>query len=187
MTPVLYTVRSRFTDPAREEEWNAWYLGHLEKLMAVPGFLAAQRFNSTHTVDDRPYLAMYQVASPDVFTSEAYLNIWGFDDWRPLIDNWTRDIYESSHGADLEFATPREGFLQAAFVSGDDDAVAAGLADLSARRPALHAALVAGLDRSCAAVAWERVADPGEAEALPEPPALSLAQAVYTPITECLT
>ena len=186
MSPVLYTVRSRFTDPEREEEWNAWYIRHLEKLMAVPGFIAAQRFSSKETVDERPYLAMYQVASPDVFTSEAYLSIWGFDDWRPLIDNWTRDIFEPSHGADLDFATPRDGFLRAAFVSGEDDAVAAGLAELSAQRPALRGAVVTGLDRSCTAVAWERVADRGDAEDLPEPAGVTLVQAVYAPITECL-
>lgn len=186
MSPVLYTVRSRFTDPAREDEWNAWYLDHLHKLMAVPGFLAAQRFHSSETVDERPYLAMYRVASPDVFTSEAYLSIWGFDEWRPLIDNWTRDTFEAGPGGRLDFATPPDGFLQAAFLSGDDEAVAAGLSRLSEQRPALGSATVAGLDRSCAAVAWERVADRGAAPALPEPPGVTIAEALYAPIAECL-
>jgi hypothetical protein len=180
---ILYTVRSRFTDPAREDAWNEWYAGHLEKLLRVPGFLAAQRFHSDETVDDRPYLAMYEVEAPEVFQSDAYVSIWGFDEWRPLIDNWTRDIFEPRHGDGLGFGTPRGSRLRAAFLSGDDRPVEGAMEAFASERPALHAAAVAGLDRSCAAIAWETPADDATG-ALPEAPEVEIAQALYEPLTE---
>ena len=185
MSAVLYTVRSRFTDPAREHEWNEWYAGHLERLLRVPGFRAAQRFHSYETADERPYLAMYEVAGAEVFHSDAYLSVWGFRDWRPLIDNWTRDIFELRHGPGIDFATGRDGSLRAAFLSGAEEAVDEALTDLSAERPALRGARVAGLDRSCEGIAWQPGAD--ATHRLPEPAGVAVAQARYTPITECLS
>ena len=184
---VLYTVRCRFTDPAREEAWNEWYLAHIGVLLSVPGFLAAQRFHSSATVDDRPYLAMYEVAGPEVFSSERYQAIWGFDEWRSLIDNWTRDLSTVRDSRDLDFATGSDGWLWAAFVSGEDAAVGAALDALSANRPFVHAATVTGLDRSCAAIAWKVLADardPGPAVTPAD--GVTIARAVYTPLTECL-
>jgi hypothetical protein len=184
---VLYVVRSRFIDPVREEEWNEWYAGHLDVLLGVPGFLAAQRFHSDSTVDDRPYLAMYEVAGPEVFTSEPYLAIWGFDEWRPLIDNWTRDIFES-RGRGLGFGTPRGEWLHAAFVSGPSAAVDEALAVLEAERPSLRSAAVCGLDRSCQAVAWEPAVGAADGPAgFDLPPVVQLAEAAYQPITDHLT
>jgi hypothetical protein len=184
--PVLYAVRCRFTDPARERAWNEWYAGHLAVLLGVPGFLAAQRFRSATTPDDRPYLALYEVAGPEVFTSDAYLAIWGFDEWRALIDNWTRDLFAPRDGGALDFATPPGGALRAAFVSGGDGPVDAALGRLASRRPAVRTALVAGLDVSCGGIAWDVL----EAGDDPGPPAalegVQVAEAVYAPITACL-
>ena len=122
-------------------------------LLSVPGFLAAQRFHCPATADDRPYLAMYEVAGTEVFTSEAYLAIWGFDEWRPLIDNWTRDISIARGAREIDFATGPDAWLWAAFVSGDDSHAEAALDALSTARPFVHGATVTGLDRSCAAIA----------------------------------
>lgn len=53
----------------REDEYNAWYNGqHLHDVLAVPGFVAAQRFK---VVDDNAqpahrYLAIYDIESDDV-------------------------------------------------------------------------------------------------------------------------
>jgi hypothetical protein len=184
---VLYTVRCRFTDPAREQAWNEWYAGHIGVLLSVPGFLAAQRFHGPTTVDDRPYLAMYEVAAPDVFTSEPYRAIWGFDEWRPLIDNWTRDLSVVRGRSDIDFATGRDAWLWAGFVSGAKSQVDAALDALSTARPFVHAATVTGLDRSCVAIAWKVLADardPGPVATSPD--GVEIAQAVYTPLTECL-
>lgn len=187
---VLYTVRSKFTDPAREHAWNEWYAGHLIVLLSVPGFLAAQRFHSSTTVDDRPYLAMYEVAGAEVFESEPYRAIWGFDEWRPLIDNWTRDLSDPDGASGLAFATPLGARLWAGFVSGPGDAVSAALARAREAWSGLVSATVSGLDRSCDAIAWEVLGEEGEPA--PDPTAgsdgaVGIAQALYTPITQCLT
>ena len=60
-----------FTNPVagREDEYNAWYDGrHLPDVLAVPGFVAAQRFK---VADDSAqaahrYLAIYDIESDDV-------------------------------------------------------------------------------------------------------------------------
>jgi hypothetical protein len=184
---VLYTVRCRFTRPSFEDAWNEWYVGHIRVLLSVPGFVSAQRFHCSSTVDDRPYLAMYEVAGPEVFTSDPYRAIWGFDEWRPLIDNWTRDISTARGPGAINFATPANARLWAGFVSGGDACVEAALDALSTNRPFVQTVTVTGLDRSCTAIAWEVLGDPGN----PGPAALAragiqIAQAVYTPLTECL-
>jgi hypothetical protein len=182
---VLYTVRCRFTDPAREDAWNEWYAGHIGVLLAVPGFLAAQRFHCANTVDDRPYLAMYEVAGPDVFTSEPYMAIWGFDKWRPLIDNWSRDV-STPRKAEVEFATDQDAWLWAAFLSGEASRVAATLRALARARPFVHAATVSGLDHSCEAIAWKVLGDPRDPGPVASGSGVEVVQAVYTPLTECL-
>jgi hypothetical protein len=179
---VLYTVRCRFNDREREADWNAWYAGHLDVLMGVPGFLAAQRFHSDSTVDDRPYLAMYEVASPEVFQSDAYLAIWGFDEWRPLIDNWTRDLFDPAGGRAL-FATPPGAQLRAGFLSGSADPVDGALAELASTRATVGTGRVTGLDRSCDAIAWETQEDGARAWPAP-PPSVQIAAALYDAITE---
>jgi hypothetical protein len=180
---VLYSVRCRFTDPSREAEWNAWYRGHLDVLLSVPGFRSAQRFHSAHAPDDRPYLALYEVASPEVFTSEAYLAIWGFDAWRPMIDNWTRDLSETMAGDGFDFATPTDRTLRAAFVTGDETQVREAFAGLDRAKRAL----VRGLDRSCSGIAWRVVAADSEEIAPLALPGLQVTESQYEPITEWLT
>jgi hypothetical protein len=184
---VLYAVRSRFIDPAREDEWNDWYAGHIDVLLGVPGFLSAQRFHSSETPDDRPYLALYEVASQDVFTSEPYLAIWGFDDWRPLIDNWTRDLFERREGEPFDFATPSGARLSASFVSGDDHAVQQTLAAMKANRCGVSTAAAVGLDGSCGGIAWAVLS--GGEQPVPEAvgPAVDVTRTIYNPFTEYLT
>lgn len=184
---VLYTVRSKFTVPAREEAWNEWYAGHLQVLLSVPGFLAAQRFHCATTADDRPYLAMYEVATAEVFESPPYRAIWGFHEWRPMIDNWARDLSDPD-GA-IAFGTPAGARLWAGFVSGPDDAADAAVARVRDGRSGLASATVSGLDRSCTKIAWAVLNDEGQPP--PDPAAgadsaVEIAHAVYTPITECL-
>jgi hypothetical protein len=184
---VLYTVRSKFTDPTREDAWNEWYAGHLRVLLSVPGFLAAQRFHSATTADDRPYLAMYEVAAPEVFESERYRAIWGFHEWRPLIDNWARDLSDPD-GA-IVFGTPVDARLWAGFVSGPGDAVSAAVATVRDARSGVASATVSGLDRSCTAIAWEVLGEEGEPppdSAMGGDSAVEIVHALYAPITECL-
>ena len=72
--------------PALEEEFNAWYdTEHIAERLAVPGFETALRYVC---IDGAPrYLAMYDLASPDVLNSPAYLKV-GFGNASP----WTRRV-----------------------------------------------------------------------------------------------
>jgi hypothetical protein len=171
-------------DPRRERAWNEWYGEHIDVLLSVPGFIAAQRFHSSCTPDQRPYLAMYEVAGAEVFTSESYLSIWGFDEWRALIDNWTRDIFQPVDGGTIDFATPPDSTQWAGFVSGEVPAVRRALSDVSSARASMHAAAVAGLDRSCEGVAWEVVAGPDEGAHSRSLQGVRTAEATYTPLIE---
>lgn len=75
---MIYTVELNFSDPAREAEWNAWYETYLVQLVALPGLSTAQRFRALAPgTQPWTYLALYSVASLDVFASEAYRRIGG--------------------------------------------------------------------------------------------------------------
>lgn len=72
--------------PTLEEEFNAWYdTEHIAERLAVPGFETALRYVC---IDGAPrYLAMYDMASPDVLNSPAYLKV-AFDNASP----WTKRV-----------------------------------------------------------------------------------------------
>jgi len=75
---VIYTVELNFSDPARAEEWHAWYEAYLAQLVLVPGLSTAQRFRAVAPgTPSWAYLALYSVASLDVFASDAYRRIGG--------------------------------------------------------------------------------------------------------------
>jgi hypothetical protein len=187
--PLLYAVRCRFIgEPRRERDWNEWYLGHLEVLMAVRGFLAGQRFRTAASPDDRPYLALYRVESQEVFNSRQYLGVWGFASWREQIDNWSRDLFAAGPGEDLAFATTvTGGRLRAAFLTAPADGGLDPLAALTERRANVHGATVCGLDRSCSAMVWHSGDEDRVGEPFPEPAGMEVVQALYEPITPCLT
>jgi hypothetical protein len=61
--------------PADEDAFNAWYdEEHVPLRLAVPGFLSARRYRAAEPEGPR-YLALYELASPDVLASEAYLRL----------------------------------------------------------------------------------------------------------------
>lgn len=71
-----------FSNPVdqREEEYNDWYSGHhLDEILAIDGFVLAQRFRlvdakMTRDTTDAPfrYLAMYEVDSIEVADSALF-------------------------------------------------------------------------------------------------------------------
>jgi hypothetical protein len=75
-------VASMDVDPEYEAEFNDWYnREHLPQLGAVPGVLAARRFQAAGQDVDRKYLALYHLTSPDVSRS---------DDWAKAANTpWT--------------------------------------------------------------------------------------------------
>ena len=77
--------QSGITDPARESDWDTWYVKHLAVMASVPGVGSAQRFK-TSTPTHSPSLAMYSVVSADVFKDPYYLSVRGMGEWLALID-----------------------------------------------------------------------------------------------------
>ena len=75
---MIYSVELNFSDPAREDQWNAWYETYLQQLVGLPGLDTAQRFEavSPDALHWR-FLALYSVRSLDVYDSEAYRKIGG--------------------------------------------------------------------------------------------------------------
>lgn len=73
--------------PAFEEEFNAWYdTEHVPERLAVPGIETALRYINLGGGAPR-YLAMYDLAAPEVMQSEAYLRV-AFDRSSP----WTKRV-----------------------------------------------------------------------------------------------
>jgi hypothetical protein len=60
--------------PAMEEEFNAWYdTEHLAERLAIPGFRSAKRWVMDAAPGQGKYLATYELDSPAVLNSPAYL------------------------------------------------------------------------------------------------------------------
>ena len=93
---MIYMVEMGFPHPERLAEWHDWYMNHIRVLLTVPGFRASQRFEAV--VDNpSPYLALHEVASAELFQSDAYRNRGGptsVGEWRPLQTNWHRNLLD---------------------------------------------------------------------------------------------
>ena len=91
-----------FADPALEPAWHEWYAGYLRKLVSVPGIDTAQRFKALDCTPSR-FLAMYSIASADVYTSEGYKNIGGGGSQSARFHHayrlWTRNLFEGASRA----------------------------------------------------------------------------------------
>jgi len=132
---MIFTSESGLIEPSRAVEWDDWYRGHLEAMVAVPGITSAQRLTA---VGDGapPSLAIYTVASPAVFDSEIYLSTRGMGPWQPLIDrrHYRRNLFD---GLDI-----------APEIAPDDNLL---VADRTSPEPAGQGLIwlrAAGLDRS---------------------------------------
>ena len=60
--------------PHLEEEFNAWYDDeHIAERLAIPGYRSARRWVANAPQGEGKYLATYELDSPAVLNSEAYL------------------------------------------------------------------------------------------------------------------
>jgi len=60
--------------PAMEEEFNAWFDDeHMGERLAIPGFRSARRWVKEGRPGEGKYLATYELDSPAVLQSDAYL------------------------------------------------------------------------------------------------------------------
>lgn len=92
---MLYMVEMDMPHADRLAAWNAWYEGHIEHLLAMPGFLSAQRFCAV-APDASPYLAIYEIERASVLTGRAYTSRAGpksASDWAPFMSNWRRNLF----------------------------------------------------------------------------------------------
>jgi len=92
---MIFMSQSGITDPARESDWDRWYVEHLNIMVSVPGIASAQRFK-TATPGHPPSLAMYSVTAPSVFEDPYYLSVRGMGEWLALIDRkyYWRNLFE---------------------------------------------------------------------------------------------
>jgi hypothetical protein len=97
---VIFISESGLLDLSRKADWDAWYMDHLRIMCTVEGISTAQRFE-TDTPGFPLSLAMYTVASADVFNDPYYLSIRGFGSWEPLIDSaqYRRNLFSGMDAA----------------------------------------------------------------------------------------
>jgi len=82
--------------PEHEDEFNAWYDSeHVPERLSVPGFESARRFVS---IEGFPrYLALYDLARPEVLDSPAYLEVGGANSspWTKRVTGRVRGYYRA--------------------------------------------------------------------------------------------
>jgi hypothetical protein len=163
---MIFTSESGLTDPSRLREWDDWYLGHLAAMAAVPGVSSAQRFRALGD-GVPPSLAMYTVAAPAVFESEAYRRTRGMGPFVAVVDErlHRRNLFD---GLDVAPQVAADDILLVA------DRAAAGATGLVWLR-------AIGLDRS---TAYRGVAVLRNLRAARDLAAQLGGAALYAPITE---
>ena len=106
---MIFMSQSGLTDPTREKEWDAWYVEHLRIMLTVPGIASAQRFK-TDSPGYSPSLALYTVASAEVFRDPYYPSVRGMGEWLPLVpkQHYHRNLFE---GLDTAPDVPEDSVL----------------------------------------------------------------------------
>ncbi len=94
---MMYVVEMEFRNAAREHDWHVWYICHTAKLVRnVPGFTGTQRFRCL-TPTRSPWIALHEVAGPEVFESAAYQANGGpasTGEWQTEHTNWDRNVFD---------------------------------------------------------------------------------------------
>jgi hypothetical protein len=144
----VYIVRCKFSAPAKEQAWNAWYSGpKMAQMLAQPHFRSCQRFHLS-AGSGCDYLALWTVDKPEALATPQYVSQWGFADWASLVTDWSRDLFDGSAQPDDAFEVAPQGTL--AVVSfegmGAEDANEARAA-VARAEPAMMWLPVIGLDR----------------------------------------
>ena len=134
---MIYMVEHTFSAPELEDDWHRWYAGNLRVLLGVPGIESAQRFRVPGTKPPR-YMAMYTVAGPEVFESEAYRSAGGGGAnsvrFRPAYQVWLRNVFD---GIDVAPDVPADASLVTVDAERAHDALP-GIALAWGRSVALH-------------------------------------------------
>ena len=106
---MIFMSQSGLIDSQRQAAWDQWYLAHLHVMLTVACIESAQRFELLRG-NSSPSLAIYTIASPEVFRDAYYLSIRGMGQWLPLI---ARAQYHRNLFAGLDSApeVPDTGLL----------------------------------------------------------------------------
>jgi hypothetical protein len=183
----VYIVRCNFTEPAKEQAWNAWYSGpKIAQMLAKPYFLTCQRFHRVAGAG-RNYLALWTLQSPAAFETAGYRSQWGFSEWAPCITDWSRDLFDGGEASEAAFAVPRDGALHVVSFDGasEHDANAAR-ADIAISQPDLMWLPVAGLDRHTPMIGLESRSELEAARFSNHDRAARMQEAIYRPICDVI-
>ena len=92
---MIYMVEMALLEPARRAEWDAWYVAHQHRLLAIPGFRASQRFEAIHAAAS-PFVALHEVDAPEIFAGPTYRARAGpgnTGEWQARMGNWHRNLF----------------------------------------------------------------------------------------------
>ena len=180
----VYIVRCNFTEPTKEQAWNAWYSGpKIAQMLAKPHFRTCQRFRRTSGIG-RDYLALWTLQSPDAFRTEQYTADWGFFEWAPHITDWSRDLFDGGGVAEAGFAVPSQSLLQVVSFDGMSlDEANAERAAVARAQPEMMWLPIIGLDRHTPMIGLLALRDP-VAAAPSATGRVRLQEALYRPICD---
>jgi hypothetical protein len=183
----VYIVRCNFTDPAKEQAWNAWYSGpKIEQMLAKPHFRTCQRFRLASGTG-RNYLALWTLQSPEAFETAGYRSQWGFSEWTPYITDWSRDLFDGGSTPEAAFAVARDGALHAvSFDGASADEANAGRAEVAIPQPDLMWLPIAGLDRHTPMIGLQPLPALASSRLSSHDRGKRIQDAVYRPISEVI-
>jgi hypothetical protein len=194
----VYIVRCNFTEPAKEQAWNAWYSGpKIEQMLAKPYFRTCQRFRLASGTG-RNYLALWTVQSPAAFETVEYTSDWGFSDWAPYITDWSRDLFDGGAASERALseqalseqalseqalAVAPTGLLHTVSFDGVDEADAQAARALVAKsEPDMMWLPVVGLDRHTPLIGLRPLSDPSAFRASDHGRTAGMQEALYRPL-----
>lgn len=181
----VYIVRCNFTDPAKEQAWNAWYSGpKIEQMLAKPYFRTCQRFRLMSGTG-RNYLALWTVQSPAAFKTAEYTSDWGFSEWAPYITDWSRDLFDGGAAPERAFAVAPAGSLRVVSFDGmgEADAQAARSLIVSSEPDTMWLPVV-GLDRHTSLIGLQPLADAASVRASSCGQTTRIQETLYRPLCD---
>ena len=181
----FYIVRCNFTEPEKEQAWNAWYSGpKIAQMLAKPYFRTGQRFRLAAGTG-RAYLALWTLQSPDAFKTPQYLAEWGFFEWAPYITDWSRDLFDAGLAAQAAFAVPPQGSLRVVSFDGNsEDEANAARAVIAKSEPELMWLPIAGLDRHTPMIGLQPLSDLALSRLSNIGRGSRIQEAIYRPISD---
>lgn len=180
----VYIVRCNFTEPAKEQVWNAWYSGpKIGQMLAKPYFRTCQRFRLASGTG-RNYLALWTVQSPAAFETVEYTSDWGFSNWAPCITDWSRDLFDGGAASERAFAVAPAGLLRTVSFDGMGEAEAQAERTLIAKSESHMMWLpVVGLDRHTPLIGLQPLPDAASLRSSSHCRTRPMQEALYRPLS----